>query len=87
VLFDQDLQSTHRNAPSYKYINQFIEISKNQFTKNIDSFEQDIETYLGVSTANIRPDIKPLNLMWKFKEGEISQDKLDNLKEKIIALV
>jgi len=87
ILYDQDLQGTGSSARSHKYINQFILDSKNPFTKKIDSFDQDIETFLGLSPSAIPSDKKPLYLMWKYKKGEIQQANIDNLKEKIKALI
>lgn len=87
VLYDKDLLGTSDAARSHKYINQFILDSKNPFTKKIDSFDQDIETFLGLTSPNVPSDKKPLYLMWKYKRGEIPQEKIDNLKEKIKGLV
>ncbi len=85
VLYDQD--TSRDSFRSHKYINQFIESSKNQFTNKIDSFEQDIETFLGINVEHLRPDKKSLYLMWKFQKGDISSIKIDGLKEKILGLV
>ncbi len=87
ILYDQDLGEA-KHSVHHKYINQFIEESKNPFTKKIDSFEQDIENYLGLPPPqNIENDKKPLYLLWKYKKGEIQQKNIDNLKDKIKALV
>ncbi len=82
ILYDQDASDR-----GHYYINQYIQDSKNPFTKKIDSFDQDIETFLGLSSSAVPPYKKPLYLMWKYKKGEIQQANIDNLKEKIKALI
>lgn len=84
VLYDQDFQGNNKTA--HKYINQFIINSKNSFTKKIDSFDQDIESFLELPDIAVPSDKKPLYLMWKYKRGEISEEKIDCLKEKIKGL-
>lgn len=86
VLYDQDLQGKTESSRGHKYINQFIINSKNPFTKKIDSFDQDIESFLELPDVAVPSDKKPLYLMWKYKRGEISEEKIDSLKEKIKGL-
>lgn len=82
VLFDLD-----NNKPKQKYINDYIKQSKNGQTYKIDSFNGDIESFLDVQKpSKMRNDQKPLNLMWHYHDGQISEAKITQLKEKILAL-
>lgn len=74
VLYDKD-----QNADIHGLINTFIESKKNIFTKGTYAFDQDIETYLGISKPN-RSDLKPLNIIWNYKNSKIDQQKISNLK-------
>ncbi len=83
VLVDKD-----ENKNVHEIINQFIEGNKNNFTKGIYFFEKDIENFLGIPTPPARRrDKKPLNVMWHYKNGRISQDKIDQLKSIIEGLI
>jgi len=76
VLADKD-----ENNNVHEFINQFIEEQKNEFTKSIDFFDKDIETFLGISAPpSTRRDKKPLNVMWRYSKGQISGDRIDALK-------
>jgi len=83
VLADKD-----KDKEVHKFINHFIERQKNEYTKSIDFFDEDIETFLGISKppAN-RRDKKPLNVMWHYYQRKISEDKIKELKSKIEALL
>ncbi|WP_148263760.1 hypothetical protein [Acetivibrio clariflavus] len=53
-----------------KYIdginNDFITSNKNEFTKSIFSFEDDIKGFLGIKTpSSNRNDLKPLNILYQ----------------------
>jgi len=89
VLYDCDVSDVNDRARAHKYINEFIETSKNNntFTKKIDHFDNDIESFLKVNVVGVRPDKKPLNLMWNYKKGNIAPEKIDELKDKIIGLL
>lgn len=83
VLADKD---EDRNIQ--KFINQFIEDQKNEFTGSIDFFDKDIETFLEIEPpSNNRKYKKPLNVMWHLFEGKISADKIDALKRKVEGLL
>jgi len=83
VLADRD-----ENNSVHEIINQFIERRKNPFTKRIYFFEKDIEEFLGIpSPPDNRKDKKPLNVMWHYKNGEISQNKINQLKNIIEGLI
>ncbi len=74
VLADKD-----ENNDVHKIINQFVEEQKNEFTKSIDFFDKDIETFLGINAPpNNRTDKKPLNIMWHYKNKKIDEGKLMN---------
>ena len=83
VLVDKD-----ENKNVHKFINQFIEEQKNEFTESIDFFDKDIETFLGIKAPPPdRRDKKPLNVMWHYFKGRISGDKVDTLKKKVGGLL
>ncbi|MGB9842218.1 MAG: TOPRIM nucleotidyl transferase/hydrolase domain-containing protein [Candidatus Bathyarchaeales archaeon] len=83
ILLDKDNDAEIQNL-----INQFIENQKNDFTKKIYFFEKNIETFLGISEPpRKRRDKKPLNVMWHYLKGKITQEKLDELKTIINALL
>lgn len=59
--------------------NEFINKSKNEFTKNIHLFETDIEGFLEIDTPK-RKDLKPLNIMHKYKNNYISDKKITEIR-------
>ncbi len=83
VLADKD-----ENQKVQGIINQFIEGQKNEFTISIDFFDKDIETFLGIKAPpSNRKDKKPLNVMWHYFNGKISEDNIDKLKQKIDMII
>ncbi len=83
VLADKD-----EDNDVHKFINQFIEDQKNGFTKSVDFFDKDIETFLGINTPpSTRRDKRPLNVMWHYHKGKIPGDKIAALKKKVTGLV
>ena len=83
VLYDKD---EDRNVQ--EFINQFIDDQRNDYTKSIDSFDKDIETFLRIDPPpNNRRDKKPLNVMWYYFKGKIPGDKIDTLKDKVEGLL
>jgi len=83
VLADKD-----ENNNVHEIINQFIEEKKNEYTKAIDFFDKDIETFLGIKApSSNRKDKKPLNVIWHYSKGKISEDKIAALKDKIEGLL
>lgn len=83
VLADKDESTT-----VHEFINKFVEGQKNGFTKSIDFFDRDIETFLGINAPpSNRKDKRPLNVMWHYFKGKISRDKIDALKNKIEGLL
>lgn len=81
VLYDKD-----QNADIHSLINTFIESTKNPFTKGVYAFDQDIETFLSINKPS-RNDLKPLNIIWSYKNRKIQQKKIDDLKTIIEALL
>ncbi|MGB4965779.1 MAG: AAA family ATPase [Microgenomates group bacterium] len=81
VLFDMDGESPRSLA-----LKRAIEVSRTDFTRGIDSFEHDLEEFLGVAKSK-RPDRKPQHLMWRFKEGMISPERLASLIAKVQRLL
>ena len=83
ILADKD-----ENNNVHEFINQFIEEQKNGFTKSVDFFDKDIETFLGINAPPItRRDKRPLNMMWHYSKGKISINKIAALKKKVEELL
>lgn len=81
VLFDAD----EGRAP-HEQIIKLIEDSKNQYTRKIDTFPNDIEDFLGIEKSN-KPHRKPQHLMLNVREGNIAQKRIDLLTEKVNKLI
>lgn len=83
ILADKD-----ENNNVHEFINLFVEEQKNEFTKSIDFFDKDIESFLDINAPpSNRRDKRPLNVMWHYSKGEISRDKVDALKKKVRGLL
>lgn len=83
VLADKD-----ENSNVHGFINQFIEEQKNEYTKSIDFFDKDIETFLGISAPpSTRRDKRPLNVIWHYSKGKIHVAKIGALKNKVQSLL
>ena len=80
VLMDNDENDTQ------EIVNRFIESNKNKYTNKIELFDKDLEAFLGIDTPK-RKDLKPLNIMYQYNKENITQEKVDELKEKIINLI
>ncbi|MDD2227350.1 MAG: AAA family ATPase [Clostridia bacterium] len=81
VIFDKD-----QDKDIHKLINDFIDSKKNAFTKGVYSFEKDIEDFVGITKAR-SPHLKPLNIMWNYKDSKIDEDKISELKVVIESLL
>lgn len=81
VLYDGD-----GNKEYQKVVNDYIDSIKSQFAIKIDSFEDDLEGFLGVEKP-VRNDQKPVNLLIQLKDKKIADDKIQLLKSKIEALL
>lgn len=76
IIYDKD-----QNVGIHGLINSFIDSNKNTYTKGIHVFDTDIEGFLSVQKpAGIRADLKPLNIMWNYKNNKIDHKKIDELK-------
>jgi predicted ATP-dependent endonuclease of OLD family len=83
ILFDGD-----GGRPPHEDIKQLIESCKNSCTRHIETFPDDIETFLGIEKCK-KAHRKPQHLMLKLKEGKIAQDKIDaliNIGERLIQI-
>ncbi len=80
VLIDSD-----NNKGIQGVFNEFINLSKNEFTKEIHIFDTDVEGFLEIEAPN-RKDLKPLNIMYKYKNGEITDEKIEELKNILIRI-
>lgn len=79
VLYDND-------NGNHQEIEQTINSARNSYTIGIDTFPQEIETFLGIPKAS-RPDKKPQHAMWHLKHGNISETILNDLVEKVKAVL
>lgn len=80
VLIDRD-----NNSGIQAIFNSFIESSKTCFTKGMYIFEPDLEGFLGIEPPpKGRRDLKPLNIMYRYKKGEISDEKIEELKNILV---
>jgi putative ATP-dependent endonuclease of the OLD family len=77
VLIDDD-----ENEGIHSLINQFIKNQANGFTKEIDFFDKDIESFLNIPTPK-RRDRKPLNAIWHYNKNKISEEKIKDLETKV----
>ncbi|MBI1389751.1 MAG: AAA family ATPase, partial [bacterium] len=73
ILFDSDQDREYHST-----INNFIKNKKNSYTKQIESFEQDMEHFLGIQNVG-RRDEKPLNIVQNYMDRKIEQDRIDKL--------
>lgn len=81
VIFDKD-----QNQGIHDLMNDFIESKKNSFTKGIYNFDSDVEHFVGIGKAK-RRDLKPLNIMWNYKNNKIDDNKITELKKIIEGLI
>jgi predicted ATP-dependent endonuclease of OLD family len=83
VLMDSD------NDPNIQSeVNSFILSRKNCFTHKVDTFQGDLETFLGISKpSRDRNDLKPLNVIQNYKNNQIQPQRIAELKAKIISLI
>lgn len=74
VLMDGD-----ENGGVHDICNEFIQSKTTPFTHGVHIFKKDFEDFLGISKPN-RNDLKPLNVIVKYKNNEIPKTKLEELK-------
>ena len=73
-----------KDAEIHSELNDFIDGHKNNLTINIDTFEEDLETFLEIDKpSKDRNDLKPLNIIMNYQKGNIKEEKLTELKTKI----
>lgn len=80
VLIDKDSDTDIQSI-----VNQFLIDNKSPLTKKIEAFPKDFETFLEIEKPP-RPDLKPLNALYQYKQGNILQTNLDRLKVLIESL-
>lgn len=78
VLYDKDADEGIHNL-----INSFIVSKKNAFTKGIYTFDPDFEGFLGIPKPD-RADLKPLNILFNYKNNNIADAKITDLKNILI---
>lgn len=81
VIYDKDPDSEVQS-----YVNDFIEDKKNGLTQGIHAFNIDLEDFLGIDRSK-RKDLKPLNVIYKYRNGEIDADRINNLRGIIESLL
>lgn len=75
ILYDRD-----NDKDIQQIVNNFIMSKKNKYTRSIRTFNSDFEDFLGIETVpNSRKDLKPLNVLMKLKDGQISKEKIEEL--------
>lgn len=84
VLFDGD--ENKKNSNYHTKVNEFIVNNKNEFTLKIDSFKNNLEDFLGIQEEP-EPYKKPLSVMWHYRNKEIDDGKIRDLKSKITNLL
>lgn len=78
VLYDRD-----GGKPKDLALEKAILAAKNPFTRALDHFEDDLESFLGVPASTVRSDQKPQHLMWHLLHGKIPADRIEALCKKI----
>lgn len=80
IIFDGD--NNRRNAQvDHGLWNQLIHECRTDLTTGIFQFEDDLEGFLGIEKPQrSRGDLKPVNVIKKYRDGEIGEGRLDELK-------
>lgn len=80
VLYDKDTGGGSNQIKKMK--NVFVEDQKNKFTKGMFGFDSELEDFLGIDKLdNSEKHKKPINIMLNYREGNIDQNKIDDLKK------
>mgnify|MGYP000876414270 CR=1 FL=1 len=83
VLMDRD-----DDADVHRIANDFIAAMKTPHTKEIHSFDKDLEAFLGIpSVQRSRRDLKPLNVLSRVRSGAVAGAKLAELRALLDKLV
>jgi hypothetical protein len=73
VLMDFDEESKQ-----HKYVNEFVKMK----ISKLHGFEKDFESFLGIlPVSKNRNDLKPLNVLKNYEDGNITEEKIEELKE------
>jgi len=78
VLHDQDPNKTGDDKVFHERINKLIQEKKNSFTRKIHVFDDDLETFLGVTIPD-KEYRKPSRLFLALKESRISEERIEAL--------
>ncbi len=79
IIFDRD-NDAKTNGVDHKKLNDYIlDNAKGKFCLGADTFEKDIENFVGICTGRD----KPLNILYKYKNNDIDERKLFDLKLKL----
>jgi hypothetical protein len=81
VLYDEGSRTAEDKA-----VEKGILSAQNEFTAAIDSFENDIEAFLGIPKAT-RPHRKPQHVMWCLMQDKIEEERVRALCNKVQALI
>jgi putative ATP-dependent endonuclease of OLD family len=81
VIYDRDTTDAKSAI-----IESSINSSKNEYTKAIDIFDKNLETFIGIPSAS-EPHRKPQHVMWYLKQEKIPLDRLQALCAKLQALI
>lgn len=81
VLFDGD-----GDTDVHKLIRTLIDDSKNRYTRKIDRFTSDIESFLDIEKS-AQAHRKPQHVMFKVMNGQVSEEKIVQLIDKVNALI
>ena len=77
-----------KDAEIHSELNGFIDRHRNEFTISIDTFEEDLETFLEIEKpSKDRNDLKPLNIIINYQKGNIKEERLTELKTKLTNLL
>ncbi|MCA9466348.1 MAG: AAA family ATPase [Nitrospira sp.] len=78
VLHDQDPNKTGDDKTFHERINKLVQTSRNSFTRKIHVFDEDLETFLGVTIPD-REYRKPSRLLLALKESGIDEYRIEAL--------
>jgi hypothetical protein len=73
-------------TPRSRALQKAIDQARNAFTRIVDYFPNDLETFLGIPPCG-RKDRKPQYMMWQLNAGKIAEERLRALAEKIQPLL
>lgn len=86
VLHDLDAGRKPAATKTAELCAKKISEARTEFTRRIDTFEVDFETFLGISTPH-RPANKPQSALWHSQTGKVDDAKVRALCEKVQRLL